>query len=373
MVVKLQGAQALRQRLVCATLAGTVLRVDEIRAKSQSPGLREHEASFLRLLEKISSGCIVEINETGTKLKYKPGVLVGGRGLVHDCGTRRAIGYFLEPLLVLALFGKRPLSITLKGITNDEVDACVDTCRTTTLPLLKHFGVPAEELELKVVQRGAPPLGGGEVLLKVPTVNSLQPVHWLDEGMVKRVRGVAYSTRVSPQMANRMVDAARGVLNALLPDVYIFTDHYTGQESGRSPGYGISLVAETTSGCLISAECAAEQLRRDDASGAREAKGAVLLPEEVGEQVARQLLQEIERGGVVDSTHQALLFLLCAMCPEDICKVRSGPLTPQGMQMLRDIKEIVGVQFNLRPDPASGTVLLSCVGSGLRNLSRKIS
>ena len=43
--------------------------------------------------------------------------------------------------------------------------------------------------------------------------------------MVKRVRGVAFATRVSPQMCNRLVDGARGVLNALLSDVYIFTDH----------------------------------------------------------------------------------------------------------------------------------------------------
>jgi RNA 3'-terminal phosphate cyclase-like protein len=55
----------------------------------------------------------------------------------------------------------------------------------------------------------------------------------MDEGMVKRVRGTAYSTRVSPQMANRMIDSVRGVFNKLLPDVYIFTDHYTGHEAGK--------------------------------------------------------------------------------------------------------------------------------------------
>ncbi len=51
----------------------------------------------------------------GTKLRYKPGMLVGGRRLVHECGTGRAIGYFLEPLIVLGLFGKKPLSISLRG------------------------------------------------------------------------------------------------------------------------------------------------------------------------------------------------------------------------------------------------------------------
>ena len=46
--------------------------------------------------------------------------------------------------------------------------------------------------------------------------------------MVKRIRGVAYSMKVSPQSTNRMVDGARGVLNKLLADVYIFTDAVSG-------------------------------------------------------------------------------------------------------------------------------------------------
>lgn len=76
-------------------------------------------------------------------------------------------------------------------------------------------------------------------------------------GAVRRIRGVAHSMRVSPQSSNRMVDGARSVLNDLLADVYIFTDHMTGPEAGQSPGYGLMLVAETTTGCFISSECTA--------------------------------------------------------------------------------------------------------------------
>lgn len=56
---------------------------------------------------------------SGTKLKYKPGIVMGGRNLVHDCGVSRSIGYFLEPLIVLGLFGKKPLTIRLKGTIFD--------------------------------------------------------------------------------------------------------------------------------------------------------------------------------------------------------------------------------------------------------------
>jgi RNA 3'-terminal phosphate cyclase-like protein len=64
--LRVRGSQQLRKRLMMATLAGSVLRVDDIRAEDAAPGLRDYEASLLRLLEKISHGCVVEINETGS-------------------------------------------------------------------------------------------------------------------------------------------------------------------------------------------------------------------------------------------------------------------------------------------------------------------
>ncbi|KAH0459716.1 hypothetical protein IEQ34_012530 [Dendrobium chrysotoxum] len=373
--MKLRGSQYFRQRLLLSTLSSTPILVEDIRSESASPGLRPYEVSLLRLLEKISDDCTVEINDTGTKLKYKPGVLIGGKNAVHDCGLSRSVGYFLEPLIVLGLFGKRALSIRLKGITNDSKDPSVDTFRTTTLHILKHFGVSLDGLELKIESRGAAPLGGGEVVLVVPIVpNSLCATTWIDEGMVKRIRGVTFSTRVSPQFGNRMVFAARGVFNRFLPDVHIFTDHRSGQSGGRSPGYGISLVAETTTGCLISADMAVSHPKTEvDALMNFDEKPELMSPEDVGTQVASMLLGEIEGGGVVDSSHQGLLFLLCAVCPPDVSKVRVGKLTPYSIATLRNIRDFLGVKFVIKPEPTTNTVILKCVGCGLKNLSRKIS
>lgn len=55
------------------------------------------------------------MNGAGTKLEYKPGIVMGGRNLVHDCGVSRSIGYFLEPLILVGLFAKKPISIRLRG------------------------------------------------------------------------------------------------------------------------------------------------------------------------------------------------------------------------------------------------------------------
>lgn len=64
-VLRFEGCQSLRHRLVLATLSGRAVRIDNIRSRSENPGLRDFEANLLRLLEKITDGCLVEINETG--------------------------------------------------------------------------------------------------------------------------------------------------------------------------------------------------------------------------------------------------------------------------------------------------------------------
>ena len=164
-MLRYKGAAHFRQRIVLATLSGRAVRIDDIRSEEEQVGLRDYEACFLRLLEKVVNGCEIVINETGTAMRYRPGIIVGGGGHVHECGTSRAISYFIQPLLALAPFGKQPLSVTLRGVTNATGDVGVDVLRTVTLPMLRHFGL-SEGLSLQVNKRGAPPPSA----LRVPFV-----------------------------------------------------------------------------------------------------------------------------------------------------------------------------------------------------------
>ena len=56
----------------------------------------------------------------------------------------------------------------------------------------------------------------------------------------------SFSARVSPQTSQRVVAALREHLNAVVADVFIYTDHYKGNDAGLSPGFGVALVCETT-------------------------------------------------------------------------------------------------------------------------------
>lgn len=73
------------------------------------------------------------------------------------------------------------------------------------LPQLKRYGLDESSgaLELKISRRGAPPLGGGCIVFKCPTLRCLKPQRITDPGKIKRIRGIAYATRISPLMASR--------------------------------------------------------------------------------------------------------------------------------------------------------------------------
>ncbi len=78
----------------------------------------------------------------------------------------------------------------------------VDTFRAVTLRLLKRFGIE-DGLDLRVKRRGAAPNGGGEVVFACPAVRQLTPVQLVDEGKFRRIRGLAFTTKVRQQRRAR--------------------------------------------------------------------------------------------------------------------------------------------------------------------------
>ena len=244
------GCNFLRQRLILSILTSRPVKISKIRYKDDDPGLRDFETSLIQLLGKITNGSKIEVSETGTSVLCQPGILTGGR-IEHDCGVERGLGYFLEVLLALGPFCKNPLHVTLTGVTNNQIDPSVDLLKASFLPVVRKFLLDDEGLEIKILKRGAAPQGGGQVLLRCPVKRQLRPVQVVDQGKIKRIRGTAWAVRVSPSVPNRVVEATKGILLKFIPDVYIYTDHFTGAKSGKSPGFGLTLSAETNTGSVL--------------------------------------------------------------------------------------------------------------------------
>ncbi|KAK9462714.1 RNA 3'-terminal phosphate cyclase/enolpyruvate transferase [Lipomyces oligophaga] len=363
------GNADFRIRLVLATLAGRTIKIEKIRSDSMEPGLKDYEVSFLRLLESITNGTVIEISYTGTTIIYKPGLIVNGT-VTHNCPLSRGVGYFLEPILLLAPFGKAALNLTMKGITSNGFDLGVDTIRTALFPVYNKFGIMRQEL--RVIKRGSPPLGGGEINIFLPHV-LLQPqtLHAaVKSPPISKIRGVAFSTRVSPASVNRIIDGARSVLAVTGCETYIYSEVARGEDSGMSPGFGVSLVAETKTGWCFTAE---------DVGGAGE------IPEDVGERAARALLEEVSMGGMVSRCQAKAVLILMVLGKEDVGRVLVGRdvVDESIVRLLRDIKLMWGTEVRIKPYDSSTDddldeqgpeqYVISVKGVGFVNASKKIA
>lgn len=311
---------------------------------------------FLKFLSAVTNGTLVEINYTGTELFFRPGSILGG-SLEFDCGTDRCISYFLEPALLLAPFSKLAFKLRLTGLTSHVEDTSIDIIRTVHLKVLGMFGV-LDGLELKILKRGSPPLGGGEVTLTCPVLSSLHNADLGDIGRIKRIRGISFTTRISPQSSNRLIESSRGLLNTFIPDIYIHSDSYKGEEAGLSPGFGISLVAESTTGSLLHADGIGQ---------------AGDTPEDLGQAVAKRLLREISGGGYISTSLHYFVFILMSMTVDHVNKVVISKIGENDREILESIKAFIGVAFKIKPAANdSNSCIVSCLGSGHINFSQRM-
>ncbi|AAS51213.1 ACL015Wp [Eremothecium gossypii ATCC 10895] len=357
--VTFRGATNFRHRIVMATLSGKAVKIEKIRSEDMNPGLRDHEVSFLRLIEAVTNGSVIEISYTGTTVIYRPGIIVGGSH-THNCPNGKAVGYYVEPLLYLAPFSKKKFSIILRGVTSTHQDAGIEAIKWGLMPVMEKFGV--RECALHTLKRGAPPLGGGEVHLVVDSLIA-QPItmHALERPLISAIRGVAYSTRVSPSMVNRMIDGAKSVLKQVPCEANITADVWRGANSGKSPGWGITLVAETKKGWRYFTEAIGD---------------AGEVPEDIGNKAAYNLLEEISRSAVVCRSQLPLAIVYMVIGKEDIGRLRiaRAQVDESLVLLLRDIKELFGTEALLKPaDDDTDDLIVTIKGIGFTNTSKKIA
>lgn len=392
--LRFTGHNALVRRLVLATLTGRTVRISQIRANSATnPGLANHEVSFLRLLEAVTNGSVIEFSYTGTTMLYKPGLIAGsvngygatGGVIKHELPDKctRGVSYFLLPLCLLAPFAKAPVNVLFTGpgvITSATPtgDISADSVRTAILPIYAQFGIQLN-LELRILRRSSAGPGGrggaGEVQLVFGhQVRLPKTIHMMNPGRIKSIRGVAYSTGVPAANNARMIETARGILNPFVADTYIFSDvssapYLPSQDRSDNSrrkigiGFGLSLVATTTTDRIYSADVASSP------SGGEAA-------EDLGQRCAYQLLDTISKGGCVSSVAAQTALTLMAMGSEDVGRLQMSKEvvgTGEVIGLARDLQTFGASGWGLRDSKTPGEVVVSVVGRGIGNVGRKIA
>ncbi|KAJ9457348.1 putative RNA 3prime-terminal phosphate cyclase-like protein [Diplonema papillatum] len=96
--------------------------------------------------------------------------------------------------------------------------------------------------------------------------------------------------------------------------------------------------------------------------------------EDIGLAAAGLFLDQVKKGGNVDSHHQLFCLLLAAIAPDNVTRVRLGPLTPAGDAGLMLCRDFFSISFSTKKDTTysySPTTIYSCIGASLTNVSKK--
>jgi RNA 3'-terminal phosphate cyclase-like protein len=349
------------------------IKITNIRLKDEMPGLRDYEVSLLKLVEKVTNGSTIIINETGTALQFNPGQLTGGK-VLHECAQSRSVIYYLEVVAAMAPLCKDSLILQLRGCTHDANDNSVDIFRSVTVPLLQKLGVANSEeaqLSFKVVSRGYGANSSGSIIFTCPTIRCVPPVEQVKEGLVKRVRGVFWSAKMNREFSVRFVESARSILNKCIEDVWVYTENV--KESSK-PVYGASLMSETDYGFFKGVSWV-----ETDPSNA----------EALGKTMAKRLLSEIEADGIVDQTHQWLVCLYMALSQDHkVSRATIGSeISSNCAEFMRNIQKFLLVRFKMSrldtsaqneedqevdtPTAVQGAIQLECIGINMTNTARK--
>jgi len=291
------GGQILRMSVALSAVLGIPVRVFNIRAKRSDPGLKAQHITAIKSVASLVNAEVEGLKLNSKEIIFKPGG-IGGGNFRFDIGTAGSTTLVLQSLLPASAFASSRVNVEIIGGTDNPLAPPIDYISNVLKPLLSKFGF---EFEVNVLRRGFYPRGGGIVRVYVDPVSKLKSIKLLDQGSIKIVRGISYSSRLPEHIANRMANSASKILEKRGFDVDIEIEILQANhpKCALNPGCGIVLWAETSSGCLLGSN----------------SLGEIGKPaEKVGEEAAMKLLEELNGGGTVDShaADQLIVYMILA-------------------------------------------------------------
>ena len=336
-----------------------------IRAGRDKPGLRPQHLTGLQLVAKLCGGSLVGGAVGSSDVTLTPGAAVQAGEHTADTGTAGSCVLLAQsalPCLLLAApggGGERTSRLRLLGGTDAAMAPPVDFMRLVLLPTLRaQFRASEAELRADVPRRGFYPRGGGEVVLTARAMQPgtpLPPLRLEHRGAVVAIRGVAFTAGAVPQhVAERMASAARAALHAAgfaAPAAVIKTRRET-PESARGDGAGITLVAETETGCLLGASALGER---------------GVPAETVGTRCGAALAAALASGACVDEYAADQLIIFMALAEGESAVLAPAPLSLHTRTAIAVAQQLTSARFEVQEGPPGATTcLVRSVGAGIR-------
>ena len=341
------GGQVLRASIAYAAVCGKTLRIFNIRAKRDNPGLRPQHLIAVKTVSTLCDGRVNGLEVGSQEITFIPSEIKGGK-INFSIGTAGSTTLVLQALIPVALFANEEVFVTLEGGTNNKWAPQIDYLKNIFLPLIERTGA---KIEIEIKQRGHYPKGGGKITAKISPVKSLNPITLTEFGEVEKIEGLSHCVKLPQHVAERQAKAAIEELWQHYGNININLEWWEKQTDPHlGPGSGIVLWAKTTKGAILGGD----------------ALGAPRKPaEEVGKEAAQNLLKELKPKMPVDSHIGDQLIPIMALA-NGTSKIKVSQLTLHTETCIKVSEIIMGAKFDVKGElnqPAE----ITCQGIGLEN------
>lgn len=271
------GGQILRTAVALSVLTKKPIEVNNIRANRPNPGMKAQHYIAINSVEELCRGKSEGLEIGSSHLIFKPGEIRGGK-YKFDIGTAGSITLVFQTCILASLKTKEPLTIQIKGGTENKWAPTWDYFQYVFIPLLQKFGV---NVEPQLIKRGYYPKGGGEAILTINPSKDIRPLFLGGKQKFSIVNGIINSANLPNEISTRMKHAA---IKAILKKK-LATDIKIEEKPSPSTGIGITLWAQSNDAILGSTVL-----------------GEKGVPaEKIGENVALQILKDIDAGATLDT------------------------------------------------------------------------
>ncbi|MEM4790467.1 MAG: RNA 3'-terminal phosphate cyclase [Thermofilum sp.] len=204
------GGQLLRYSVALAALLGTPIRVYNIRAKRDNPGLRPQHLSAVKHIAELVGARVEGLKVGSTEIKLFPqrAKVRGGRYTV-DIGTAGSVTLFLQATLPVLLNSDGRVELEVRGGTSVRWSPPYRYFENVLLHLLQLFGA---RVSARVLREGFYPEGGGIVRVVVDPSYPMTSVDLSRPGEPSLVEGVSYVSNLPCHIAERQASSAREIL-----------------------------------------------------------------------------------------------------------------------------------------------------------------
>lgn len=276
------GGQILRTACALAAVMGKPCRIFNIRKNRPKPGLKPQHLLGLRALAQLSSGKLVGDKINSEEIWYYPGDITKVPSQINvRIETAGSITLVLQTLLLPALFGKKPVTISFDGGATDTFfSPTIDYFQYVFLEILGRM-FETQKPEVDILKRGYYPVGGAKIEVKIFPAN-LKNLVLTERGVpveILIISGVSDSLR-SRNVAERQANTAEQILTKLKVPLKKEIQYY----STSCPGSNICLI-----GRFKNTSVGMDNLGKRGKSA-----------EEVGKEAAENFLKEWESGACLD-------------------------------------------------------------------------